>query len=284
MAGLTLPGLAHVIRDWLPAVVAVLLFLGAFRIGIVAAFGGLADLGRTLGLALGFQFALPIAGLALVLGFGAGAHPLALALLVMLSAPSITGNPNFAAIMGHDPAPPMRLLILGTAIFPLTTLPTLWLLPALGGPGAVLAAAARLLAVIGIAVGLGFAARRAFFRDPGPDTIRAVDGASAIALGVLVVGLMSALGPALKTEPATVLAWLAVATCANWGLQVTAHRLGAAPGEALVAGNRNISLFLVALPPEVTDPLLIFIGCYQIPMYLTPMVMNRLYRARRTAT
>ena len=50
------------------------------------------------------------------------------------------------------------------------------------------------------------------------------------------------------------------------------------PGYAIQAGNRNIALFLVALPPEVTDPILIFIGCYQIPMYLTPMVMARLYR------
>jgi len=28
----------------------------------------------------------------------------------------------------------------------------------------------------------------------------------------------------------------------------------------------------------VTDPLLLFIGCYQVPMYLTPLFLGRLYR------
>ena len=46
---------------------------------------------------------------------------------------------------------------------------------------------------------------------------------------------------------------------------------------SIVAGNRNIALFLVALPAEITNPLLIFIGCYQVPMYLTPILMRRLY-------
>ena len=52
------------------------------------------------------------------------------------------------------------------------------------------------------------------------------------------------------------------------------------PGTALVAGNRNIALFLVALPAETTDALLLFIGAYQVPMYLTPMLMRRLTAPR----
>ena len=46
-------------------------------------------------------------------------------------------------------------------------------------------------------------------------------------------------------------------------------------------GNRWIvvALFLVALPQATTDPLLIFIGCYQIPMYLTPVLLGRFYGA-----
>ena len=47
---------------------------------------------------------------------------------------------------------------------------------------------------------------------------------------------------------------------------------------AIVAGNRNIALFLTALPSTITDPLLLFIGCYQVPMFLTPIMLNRLYR------
>ncbi len=47
---------------------------------------------------------------------------------------------------------------------------------------------------------------------------------------------------------------------------------------SIIAGNRNIALFLIALPSEVTDPLLLFIGCYQIPMYLTPIILQQLYK------
>ena len=43
------------------------------------------------------------------------------------------------------------------------------------------------------------------------------------------------------------------------------------------AGNRNIALFLAALPATVTDPLLLFIGCYQVPMYLTPIILRPVY-------
>ena len=46
---------------------------------------------------------------------------------------------------------------------------------------------------------------------------------------------------------------------------------------AIGAGNRNIALFLVALPAEVMAPLMIFVGCWQLPMYLTPMLLRRLY-------
>lgn len=47
---------------------------------------------------------------------------------------------------------------------------------------------------------------------------------------------------------------------------------------AIGAGNRNIALFLVALAPETLAPLLVFIGCWQLPMYLTPILLPRLYQ------
>lgn len=281
VAGLTLPALAREIRNWLPQLVGLLLFLSALRIGPRAALGGLSDLRHTAFLVVVYQLGLPLVALGLALAAGVAEYPLTLALILMLSAPSISGSPNFTALMGHDPAPPMRLLILGTAVFPLTVLPVLWYMPGLGNAAEVATAAARLFAVIAVAVGLGFAIRMAIGPTLGGDRTQSLDGISAIALAVLVVGLMSALGPAIRTDPLGVLFWLAVATTANLGLQVAAFSLGLKPGVSLIAGNRNIALFLVALPATTTDPLLIFIGCYQIPMYLTPIVMNRLYRQMR---
>lgn len=257
--------------------VAMLLFLSALRIGPRATIGTRMECGRTLTIVAAYQIALPLIALGLAIWLGVAAHPLAFAVILMLAAPSVTGSPNFSAIMGHDPAPPMRLLILGTALFPLTLIPVLGQLPAIADPATVTRAALQVLGVIAAAVAGGFALRRIAFHPMSNDQRKSVDGASAIVLGVVVVGLMSALGPALRNDPATVALWLAAAFAVNFGLQIVAYAILKSPGESIVAGNRNIALFLVALPPEQIDPILIFIGCYQIPMYLTPMVMPWLY-------
>ncbi len=65
-------------------------------------------------------------------------------------------------------------------------------------------------------------------------------------------------------------------------MQALAFSLGASVPVSVVAGNRNIALFLVALPAAVTDPVLVFIGCYQVPMYLTPVLLGRFYGPPRS--
>ncbi|SEP75491.1 hypothetical protein [Thalassovita taeanensis] len=283
LAGLLLPALAGALRPWLPQIVAVLLFLTAFRIGPQQAIGSMAQARWTLWLVLAFQLALPLAGLALMTALGVAQTPFGFALLLVLSSCSISGSPSFALMLGHDPAPALRLLILGTALLPLTVLPILWLSPSMGDPRAVLTAAARLLGVIALASATGFALRHAAFRTLTPKATRTVDGLTSLALAVIVIGLMSALGPALHTDPALVARWMLAAFATNFGLQISAfmilRRLGHPDpvGPAIVAGNRNMALFLVALPAATTDPLLIFIGCYQVPMYLTPILLKRLY-------
>ena len=161
----------------------------------------------------------------------------------------------------------------------LSAIPVLLLTPGLGSVATVLASALRLIAVIAGAVGLAFALR--LWRAPVLPARQqaALDGAAAIVLAIVVIGLMSAVGPALRSQPLQFAAWLAFACAANFGAQLLAARfLPVAPQDrastAIVAGNRNIALFLVALPAPVADSLLLFIGCYQLPMYLTPMLMR----------
>ncbi|MGV6848811.1 MAG: hypothetical protein ACWA5A_10570 [Marinibacterium sp.] len=284
LAGIALPDLAAVLRLYLPHLVALLLFVAALRIGPRAALGGLSQARRAALLVMLYQLALPLLAIALFHLSGIVATPLALALTLMLAAPSVTGAPAFAILMGHDPAPALRLMVLGTAALPATALPVLWLTPGMGDPGAVLGTTGRLLAVIAISVGAAFVLRIRLWPDISGQARQALDGASAILLAVVVIGLMAALGPALTHSPGRVAAWCALVFTANFGLQAVAwlalRRRGLAPAEAIVAGNRNVALFLVALPASVTDPLLVFIGCYQLPMYLTPILLDRLYRRR----
>lgn len=283
MAGLLLPGLAAALQPWLPEMVAGLLFLNAYRIGLRKAAGGLADgIGTLKAIAL-LQMGLPLLALGAASLFGVAHTPAAVALILMLSAPSVTGSPNITALMGHAPEPAFRLLITGTALMPLTVIPVFLLAPGLGDLGEVLRAAGRLIAAIGLTVAAAFLLRRVTLPELRQDQARAIDGLTMIALAVIVVGLMAALGPALRTNPLLVLQWLGFALAANLGLQMLVFAVlrrragsGAAP-VSVVAGNRNFALFLIALPAATTDPLLIFLGCYQIPMYLTAILMKPLY-------
>ena len=49
---------------------------------------------------------------------------------------------------------------------------------------------------------------------------------------------------------------------------------------AIAAGTRNLALFFAALPEETRAPLMLWLGLYQIPMYLTPLVMGPIYARR----
>ncbi len=284
LAGILLPGLALAMKPWLPELIASLLFLAALRIGPREAMGKLRQFPGTVGTVLFFQTGIPLLflGLFSLIGFSG---PIALALVLMATASSIFGSANLTILTGNDPAPALRLLVIGNALLPLTVLPVFWFLPELQASGAVFSAAGRLLVIILVTTVVAFAVRHCFFSNATEGALHAIDGFSVLALAIVVIGLMSAIGPALKTEPMQVALVLAVCCAANFGLQIVTWIVSGALGwengkaaHSIVAGNRNMGLFLTALPVSVTDPLLLFIGCYQIPMYLTPLVLGKFYK------
>ena len=111
-----------------------------------------------------------------------------------------------------------------------------------------------------------------------------MDGAAILFFCIIVIGLMAALGPMLRTDPMRAALWALAAFVLSFGLQALTllilHRspLTAVSGPlALAAGNRNIALFLVVLPEPVVAQIMIFVACWQLPMYLTPIFLPRLY-------
>ena len=286
VAGILLPGLAGAVRGVLPELVALMLGVAALRIGPTAARGSLADINISLRLVAVYQLLLPLvlAGAFLALGWDG---TLATAMVLMAAAPSISGSPNLTIMTGHDPAPALRLMIAGVALLPLTVAPVFLLWPIFGSLGAIALASGKLLLLIGCSSAVAFVIRRRFFPQPSIETLGVIDGVSALLMAVLVIGLMSALGPAIAQTPGLVGLTLAAAFAINFSLQIAAYVLTGGRGHersrvawSIIAGNRNIALFLVALPAAITDPLLLFIGCYQIPMYLTPILLRPLYSSR----
>lgn len=285
--GLAAPALAEALRPGIGPVVVVLLFLAVLRIGpdgLRIGRAGLMHAGLralVLQLALPLAVALPLAGLGLLQG------SFALGAVLFLCAAPMTGAAHFTVMAGGDPAPALRQTVIGTALLPLTVVPVFALAPAFGGASEVIGAVLRLLAVIAVAGGLALWLRSRGIMAGTPRTMTTMDAIAAVLLAVVVIGIMSAVGQTLRDDPAAF--WRAMglvcATC--FGLQALALlSLRAGPDRAalaVVAGNRNVALFLGVLPAAVTDDLLLMIGCFQIPMYLTPLVLPRLIALRERA-
>ena len=116
LAGVLLPDVALMLRPWLPEMIGLLLFLTALRIGATQAVGSIGALGQSAKIVLVYQVVLPVLAFGAFWLFGLAATPVALIVVLALSAPPITGSPNFTLLLGHDPAPALRLLVLGMAV------------------------------------------------------------------------------------------------------------------------------------------------------------------------
>ena len=284
-AGLLIPQLANALTPFLPFMVAALLTVTALRIGHRAARGAARDLPHGLAAVMVLQMGLPLLCLGLLGITGLAQSPVALPILLATSAPAILGSTTLALLLGLDAGRMMQIMVLGAALFPLTVLPMLLLSPQIGAVQDVLGASTLLLSVILIATTIGFALRAVFFPAPTEAQIKQLDGASVLAFSTIVIALIGPLNAALRTDPAQVALWAGLAFAISYGLQtVTLLTLrrpewrDVAGPLAIGAGNRNIALFLVALPPETIAPLLVFIGCWQLPMYLTPVLLPALYK------
>jgi ACR3 family arsenite transporter len=284
IAGAGLPELAQALRPFIAPMIVSLLFLAVLRLGPAGLRAGMNGMHRAAGVALILQLALPVSAALAFAALGILAHPLAMGVILVLAAAPITGSPNITLMAGGDPAPALQQLVVGTALLPLTVIPVFWLMPAFGSPVAVARAALELLGLIALAGGAALALRH-FRIVPGTqNALDAMDGLAALLLGLVVIGLMSAIGPAILDDRRDLLFAMLVVFALNVPLQMATSLFArgadpqSAPALGVVAGNRNIALFLSVLPAQTADQLLLFIGCFQVPMYVTPFLLARWYR------
>ena len=282
--GLTSSTLAMLVKPHIDVLIALLLFTACLRVGPSQAFGAVRDLKASFAFTIALQVLLPLltAFVASMAGLGAG---LILPLVLLTSAPAVSGSPHLVALMGFEPAPALRQLVVGTALLPLTILPVFVVLPEFGDVHTIVWSSLRLLAVIAAAAIIAFIIRLTILKTPSDDQLVQMDGASTILLAIVVFGLMAAIQTEMAIDPLNVLITLGAVCAVNFGLQIittlillkTKAAAYAIP-MGVVAGNRNVALFLTALPAATTHPLLLFLACYQIPMYLTPIIMKWFYQ------
>ncbi|PVA09670.1 hypothetical protein DC366_12725 [Pelagivirga sediminicola] len=286
--GIALPGLARAMAGAIVPLIALLLFFAALRIGPRAAIPRRAALPRALGLTLILQLVAPLVAAGLLTWAGLLHTAGGLGTVLVLAGAPITGAPGLALMSGADPAAALRQLVLGTALLPLTAVPVFALLPIFPDMGAVALGAARLLVVIALAGGSAFALHAAMPQLRRQAAVTAIDGALALSMALVVIGLMAAVGPAILALDMALPTLVALAFALNLGPAIAvwhSSRLALPAPEAsalaIAAGNRNLAIFLAALPPEMVTQLLLFVGCYQVPMYLTPLILPRLLATLR---
>lgn len=288
LAGVLLPWAAAPMRMAIPGCIAVLLFLAVLRLfpNSVALSEGLSprEWFASGGVVLVSQVLLPL--LVYSLGYLLGVPSLwLLAATLVAAAPPISGSPNLVLLLRGDGNFAMRWLMVGTAVLPLSCIPILYLLFPAQSASTMIRPSLILLSLIVGAVVVAIVVLRWSKQRQLELPSEVLDGASAIVLALMVIGLMSAVHKP-DTTMLAIAQMLALAIVINGGMQllgvVIAKLLNSKRSstitQGVVLGNRNIALYLTALPAAQIEPLLLFIACYQVPMYLTPLIGDYFYR------
>ena len=288
VAGVLLPWAATPMRTAIPACIAMLLFLAVLRLfpNSAAVSEGLSirEWSVSAGVVLVSQLLLPLFVYFIGLFLGVPSVWLLAATLVA-AAPPISGSPNLVMLLRGDGNFAMRWLMVGTAILPLSCIPILYLLFPAHSASTMIRPSLILLSLIVGSVVLAILVLRFSSKRQVEFSSEALDGVSAIVLAVMVIGLMSAVHKP-ETTMLAIGEMLLLAIVLNGGLQalgvviakVLKSEKPTTITQGVVLGNRNIALYLTALPVVQIEPLLLFIACYQVPMYLTPLIGDLFYR------
>lgn len=207
---------------------------------------------------------------------------LALALSLMACLPPLTSMPAVAGFLGLDRAISLFMMLAGTALMPLTVPPLALLLFGLDLKIGVLEFVLRLAGLVLGGAALALVLRRVLARTP--QAAPRIDGIAVVILMVFAIPIMDGVLVRLREEPwrtATFVLWgfaatftyVAVATLMFWPL----GRRGACTA-GYGSGSRNNALLLAVLPASVDPDFFLFIAAIQFPIYLTPTLLQPLYR------
>jgi BASS family bile acid:Na+ symporter len=285
-AGLLVPPLAALFRDVVTITVAGLMTLVLLRVDLAQV---LAYLRRPLlvaAITAWLLLVMPVITYAVALAAGLDG-PLGAALVISAMGCAATSSPAFARMVGLDGEISLVVAVITTLLVPFTAPPL-----ALGLMGIDLAISlpglmARLALVVGLPLLLSIAIRRLV---PG-DTLHrygpAVDGAVVWLVVLYGFGVMDGMLAKLTAEPAWVMGGLALAFAGNFGMNLltalvflpAGRRLALAGG--LLAGNRNMALFLAVLPAATDERILLFFALCQFPLFLSPFLLRPVYARLR---
>jgi len=275
-----LPGFASAMRPLLAPLVALVLGLAIARLDVGVMLRLMVKPRQALALVLLIFVFMPITCLILVTvwrGFG-GAESFTLFLIVTAAAPPISSATAMCLLLGYNARLALQMTLLSNLAVPVIAPLAFWL-SGIDSPIAMGALGLRMALLIlgGFAIGLGLQALLG--KDRIAQNAQAFNGLSALVMVVFLFPMFAGVMDLVRANPSLAAAVLGFAVALNlignmaWrhlANRVTDDQTANALG--LMYGNRNVSLYLAALP---FNPLLgLFVAAAQIPMYATPAIFT----------
>jgi hypothetical protein len=211
--------------------------------------------------------------------------PLYQAMVLAAASSPVLSNATFALILGLDAALAVVVVVAATALVPLTLPPI-----AFGLLGMTLSIDAttfmlRLAALVAGAFAMAWVIRR--LAGPGRLARNAteIDGIAVFNLVLFMVAVMDGMSALVLARPG----FVALAVAAAFGFNLVLQGLGAAVAWragarraltiAILSGNCNMGLLIVALGDAADPALVAYFALAQIPMYTLPALLQPAYRA-----
>jgi BASS family bile acid:Na+ symporter len=210
--------------------------------------------------------------------------PLQVALVLMAAASPIVSSVAIALMVGLDATLAIVAVLIATALVPLT-LPSM--AEALVGVTLDIGLGAfmlRLALLVGSAFAVAWLVRRLVPAATLARNRDLLDGLTVVNLVLFGLAIMDGVTDFAVARPGYATVALVAAFAFNLALQglgyALFHRLGRASGlaVALVSGNCNMGLVLVALQGSASFDVVVFFALAQIPMYTLPALLARGYR------
>jgi len=284
--GVLVPPLAHAMAWFITPNVVLLVTLVLLRVDIAQAFFHLARPLKPAIITFVLLVASPLAAAGIVAllpldpGISAG-------VVIFATGATATSGAAFARLVGLDPELTLIATLASIFLVPLTGPPLAHLLAGFDLSISVAGFMTRLALVVGLPLALSLALRRGI----GPRRLApygpAIDGAVVWLVVLYGFAVMDGLQAKLLADPAWVLQATLAAFAADFGLNALTTLalawMGLRPAAAagLMAGNRNMALYLAVLPSSTDPRVALFFALCQIPLFLSPFLLGPIYRRMR---
>ncbi len=284
---MALPPLSAFAKPVLPEAVFLLLTLTFLRLGFRSLKPWLRSPRIVILAALWILIAWPLAiGVLIRLtGLAEAAPGVALALAVTTLAPPVMSAPSFAILIGLDASLSLALLLASLAAAPIIAPLMAGLTMGEALPLTTLDLAIRLAVILGGSWLLAGLVRRTIGEERIAAAAQTIDGLTVLVLFVFAVAIMDGVAARLVAEPwlvlgltALTIVLAAIMMVATWLVFLPAGR-DRALALALAAGNRNMGLMAAAMAGALPDLAWVFFAVGQLPIYMTPLLAQRLARA-----